>query len=61
MTPQVPQELTPVEYEQMMREFHEAEEWMKDQLKARHVAPTSEHCMRSEDLIGRWRSFRDEQ
>ncbi len=40
------------EYGQMMREFDEAEEWMKDQLKAKQVAATSERFVRSENLPG---------
>lgn len=58
---EMPRPLTSDEYEQMMREFEEAEEWMDDQLKAQQVAATSERSVRSEKLPGRQLSSQDKQ
>lgn len=58
---QMPRPLISDEYEQMMREFDEAEEWMKDQLKARQSAATSERSVRSDKLPGQQLSSKDGQ
>lgn len=58
---QMPRPLTRDEYERMMREFDQAEEWMKDQLKAQQAAATSERSVRSDKLPGQQLSSRDGQ
>lgn len=60
-TQQMPRPLTRDEYEQMMREFEEAEEWMEDQLKAKQVVATPERSVRSEKLPGQQLSSQDRQ
>ncbi|MCF5721868.1 hypothetical protein [Pseudomonas syringae] len=44
-----------------MREFDEAEEWMKDQLKAKQVAASSERSVPSGKLLGQQLSLQDGQ